>query len=584
MTGWIRHKFTVLAVYLLIVAAVTAGVWRYGYVQALDQLARRGEADLALAADRLVGQLQRYQEQAVLLVDHPVLANSTLGADATAAHNLLQEVADKTAALDLSYANAQGQVLAAALQHEPRENLSDEPHFQRAMHGALGASHGVSARYGQRVFHFAAPRFGTDGRVQGVLSVAVDIENLEWDWPGGRPAVVFIDQGGTVFISNRSELLFWTRESAHGGLISPTGAARKMAVIQRANHDIWQVNWGPYLPENALHIVKPLPVIGMQAEAFVDTAPAQRLAGLQAAVVAAVFLAFGVFLWQAMQRRLVLTEANIVLEDRVAARTRALTDANTQLRREVAERQEAEAALRQAQADLVQAGKLSALGQMSAGISHELNQPLMAIQQFADNGTEFMARGKPEVAVENLGRISAMAARMARIIRNLRAFVRNESEPMGRVDIVAVVDAAVELAETRLRKDEVTLLWKRPDRPIWVLGGEVRLGQVVVNLINNAADAMAESTDRQITLSIQTGLRMTLSVADTGPGIQEPEKIFDPFFSTKAVGSSEGMGLGLSISYGLVQSFGGDIRGMNSDEGGAMFTVELDFWAEERVA
>ena len=88
----------------------------------------------------------------------------------------------------------------------------------------------------------------------------------------------------------------------------------------------------------------------------------------------------------------------------------------------------------------MQAGKLSALGQMSAGISHELNQPLMAIQQFAENGAAFLERGKPEVARENLGRISALAARAARIIKNLRAFARNESEPMGRVDLVQVID------------------------------------------------------------------------------------------------------------------------------------------------
>ncbi|MEM7321175.1 MAG: ATP-binding protein, partial [Pseudomonadota bacterium] len=254
-----------------------------------------------------------------------------------------------------------------------------------------------------------------------------------------------------------------------------------------------------------------------------------------------------------------------------------------QLRREIAERQDAEAALKRAQADLVQAGKLSALGQMSAGISHELNQPLMAIQQFAENGTAFLDRGKSDLAGDNLTRISGLAARMARIIKNLRAFVRNESEPMGQVDLVHVLSTAVELVEPRLRSDKVELVWDKPAGPVLVIAGEVRLIQVFVNLINNAADAMLDQPHKRIVITLTCDARQSVTIRDTGPGIEDPERIFEPFYSTKAVGSSEGMGLGLSISYGLVQSFGGDIRGRNT-EAGAEFTVELDRYQEGKAA
>jgi len=234
---------------------------------------------------------------------------------------------------------------------------------------------------------------------------------------------------------------------------------------------------------------------------------------------------------------------------------------------------------------LVQAGKLSALGQMSAGISHELNQPLMAIQQYADNGSAFLQKGKADRAGDNLGRISDMATRMARIIKNLRAFARNESEPISRVDLVQVINTAVELTAARLQADQVKVDWN-PDQysePVYAWGGEVRLAQVFVNLINNAADAMLDQDERNIWISISTEKRLAVTVRDIGPGIKEPEKMFDPFYSTKTVGSSEGMGLGLSISYGLVQSFGGNIRGLNANQG-AIFTVELDYWTKEDAA
>ncbi len=254
------------------------------------------------------------------------------------------------------------------------------------------------------------------------------------------------------------------------------------------------------------------------------------------------------------------------------------------MRGEIAERKEAQLALQKAQDDLVQIGKLSALGQMSAGISHELNQPLMAIQSFAENGAQFLSMGKAENANQNFGRISDLAVRMARIIKNLRAFARQESEPASRVDLCGVVRAAVEVSESRLRNERVAVDVRIPDIPIWVNGGEVRLQQVVINLISNAIDAMSGSPEKSLTLQVAEGPSPSVTVKDTGPGIEDPDKIFEPFYSTKSVGDGEGTGLGLSISYGLVQSFGGNISGGNDEGGGAVFTVRLQPWTEEAAA
>ncbi|WP_171179348.1 ATP-binding protein [Ruegeria sp. HKCCD8929] len=576
------HRAWIISGFLLAVGLLSAAVWSYGYRQALAQLRQQAEADLELASDRLSTQLQVYQELAVLMAEHPGLLGLDDPTRRPAAKALLLEVADKTAALDVIFADTKGKVLAAA-QGVAGGNVADSAAFARAMQGALGSEHGILKSLGRRTFSYAAPAFGTDGQVRGALMVIADVEDVEETWRGSTQAVFFTDRTGRVFISNRSELLFWTRAGDGRGLVPPTARPTDFETQRLGPHEIWRLGWGPYLPARALHLSRDLPVIGMTGEVLMDVAPARRLAGLQAAAVAAICLAFGAMLYLATERRRTLADANAVLESRVAQRTRALTAANTALRREVAERQEAEAALKRAQAELVQAGKLSALGQMSAGISHELNQPLMAIQQFADNGAAFVKRGRGEKAGENLGRISEMAARMARIIKNLRAFARNESEPMGKVDLVQVINTAVELTEARLRADGVLLHWQAPTGPVFAWGGEVRLVQVFVNLINNAADAMQGQTDKRIELELAAGPRLQVTVRDTGPGIADPDRIFEPFYSTKAVGSSEGMGLGLSISYGLVQSFGGDIRGANTG-GGAVFTVELDYFKEDKVA
>ncbi|KUJ80653.1 C4-dicarboxylate ABC transporter [Ruegeria marisrubri] len=576
------HRVLVISGFLLAVGLLSASVWSYGYRQALTQLSEKAEADLELASDRLSTQLQVYQELAVLMAEHPYLRDLDDPDRQAAAAALLLEVADKTSAMDVLFADENGRVLAAARGVIGPEATGSAA-FRRAMQGALGSEHGILRPQGQRTYSYAAPAFDENGRVRGALMVIADVEDVEQTWRGSTEAVFFTDRQGRVFISNRSELLFWTRPEGEPGLIPPNAEPPVFSADWVGPHEVWRLGWGPYLPERALHLIRDLPVIGMTGEVLMDVAPARRLASLQAAAVAAICLAFGAMLYLATERRRTLAEANAVLETRVQQRTRALTAANAALRREVSERQEAEAALKRAQADLVQAGKLSALGQMSAGISHELNQPLMAIRQFADNGAAFLARGNSEKAAENLGRISDMAARMARIIKNLRAFARNESEPMGKVDLVQVLNAAVELTEARLRADGVDLDWQPPNEPVFAWGGEVRLVQVFVNLINNAADAMADQEGKRIQISLRTGPRLAVSVRDTGPGIKDPEKIFEPFYTTKAVGSSEGMGLGLSISYGMVQSFGGDIRGANTPEG-AEFTVELDPWREDEAA
>ncbi|SEL13854.1 two-component system, NtrC family, C4-dicarboxylate transport sensor histidine kinase DctB [Roseivivax marinus] len=583
----VPSRAPLVALFLAVAAAVTAAAWLYAYHQALGPLAARGRSDLLLAADRLVTQLQRYREFAVLTADHPALAALHEGGDPEPARAMLREGADKTGTSAIAYRTPDGRILAAAGDRMAND-VADAPFFRRAVGGALGArlvTDPARAREpGSRLFTYAAPQFGPDGRVRGVLTVSVDLARLEQEWRGTLPTVYFLDASGVVVATNRSEILGWERHD-DGRVTSPGGRTYRVETVTRAGYPIRLQDWSPYVPRAALLLREPLPVIGLDAFALIDVRPARRIATLQASAVLAVVLFFGAILFLVSERRRALTLANAELETRVASRTRDLVDANVQLTREVAERQEAEAALKRAQAELVQAEKLSALGRMSAGISHELNQPLMAIRSFAENGAAFLERDRADRAADNFGRISEMTRRMGRIIRNLRLFARQESAPAGRVDLAQVVASAIELTEARARAEGVALVRAGEADPVWVRGGEVRLGQVVVNLITNALDAMADAggTAREVTVTLTGGAAPAIAVADTGPGIEAPERLFDPFYSTKAVGA--GMGLGLSISYGLVQSFGGDVRGENRADGpGAVFTVTLEPWRDAEEA
>lgn len=581
MSNDVLHRLGLLAAAILAIALISGGVWIYAYGQALDALSRQARSDLAQSGDRLALELKRYGELAVLTTDRAEILTAVNGNEIAEAEAYLIAVADKMTALEIVLVDRNRKVRAMARGGFP-DSLPEGAFVSRALKGALGWGNTLWPN-GRRVFQYAAPVFGDAGQVEGALIVAMDLGFIELDWVGTNPAMYFTDSQGTVFVTNRSDLTFWSRPANAPGIVPPDGEKRDFSARYRGVHELWTLGWGPYLPQEALHVTRPLQIVGLTGEALVDVAPAKRLAALQAAAVGGLCLAFCAMLFMATERRRTLSELNAQLEARVMARTQDLSEANLALRREVAERTRTQEALARAQAELVQAGKLSALGQMSAGISHELNQPLMAIQNFAENGMKFLEKGKTDTVRDNLGRVSKMAQRMARIIKNLRAFARQESVAVEKVDVVAALDSAVELTESAIQTGGVTLIYDSVAGPIWVRGGEVRLSQVFVNLITNATEAMESSAQKVLRIEILDGKKLTVNIHDTGPGIDMPDKVFEPFYTTKFSEGQDGMGLGLSISYGIVQSFGGEIVGANSDKG-AIFTVELERWTAAREA
>ncbi len=227
--------------------------------------------------------------------------------------------------------------------------------------------------------------------------------------------------------------------------------------------------------------------------------------------------------------------------------------------------------------ELVQAGKLAALGQLSAGIAHELNQPLAAIRNYAFNAGLLLERDNAETAAHNLTKISAISARMAEKINHLKKLARRPSGETGPVNLREVFAATLELLQARIRGLEVELVQDPDADDVWVLADAIRLEQVLLNVIGNSLDAMEEAETKRLTLTcVDAGPQVVARIIDTGHGITEPNiaQIFDPFFTTKEVG--QGLGLGLSISYNIVKDLGGTIRAWNEPGEGTVFAITLN--------
>jgi two-component system C4-dicarboxylate transport sensor histidine kinase DctB len=265
-------------------------------------------------------------------------------------------------------------------------------------------------------------------------------------------------------------------------------------------------------------------------------------------------------------------QAKAELEGRVAERTADLARVNAKLNEEIAERRQTEQVLRQTQADLVQAGKLAGLGQMSAALSHEINQPLAAARNFADSATVLIDRGETAKASATIAQIVALIDRMAAIARHLRNVARKPDAPLQDLDLAQAVAEAIATCGPRLERIPVTVTLP-PELPS-VRGGPVRLQQVLANVFSNAADAMQDQAAPRIEVAARAVQdRVILDIHDTGPGVPDAiaDRIFDPFFTTKQVGS--GLGLGLSISFNIMKDFGGELRVANHPSGGAVFTL-----------
>lgn len=246
---------------------------------------------------------------------------------------------------------------------------------------------------------------------------------------------------------------------------------------------------------------------------------------------------------------------------------------NRKLEAEVIERTIAEEKLRVTQDELIQAGKLAALGQLSVGITHEINQPLTAVNSHVRSAQLWLEKGRSDKAVNNLQKIETLLEKVAAITRHLKAFSRKSDGKLTGVVLNDVITDAIELFETRQSRVNIEYA---PQQHLMVRANSIRLEQVLVNLISNALDAMEHKEQPHLIISTsEYPETIEVSVKDNGLGIPQEDlpHLFDPFYSRKS--SGKGLGLGLSIAYNIIKDFGGSIHVESQQHQGTTFIVTL---------
>lgn len=595
----LRHALAFVILPIVVVLTILQG-------GALLTRSYMGEASLQagttlrLAVAALGGHLSRYEPLPALIADHDDI-EALLQAPADpelrrTASQYLKEINSLLESSDIYVMTPDGNTIAASNYEAPGtfvgQNFDYRPYFQEAIAGRQARFYALGTTSLRRGYYFSSP-VEVGGTILGVIVFKVDIDTIEASWRGGEYEIFVADPEGIIFMTGNEKWLYNGILPLDAPRLARTQASRRYAEAALKPLPVTEsVYYGQHLMRIAgegstreyLQLSQYMPEADWTVNVLLDTASV-RTQARTALIAILLFICLAglglAVLWQrrarVVERLRLQEEARNELERRVEERTADLARVNEQIELEVAERRLTEQELRKTQADLIQAGKLAGLGQMSAALSHELNQPLAAAKTYADSAALLIDRGRVPEAQDNVRRISALVDRMASISRHLRNFARKPNEKLGAVPLPDVIADTVEIVTPRLKAADARLEIALDEQAFVVRAGPVRLQQVLVNIISNAADAVEGLDDRLIRLSAhREDDHVVIEVRDHGPGVPAAiaDRIFDPFFTTKGVG--KGLGLGLSISYNIIKDFGGSLSAVSHPDGGAVFRITLD--------
>ncbi|RJX76327.1 ATP-binding protein [Pseudomonas sp. LS-2] len=578
-----RPRWRSLALLALILAPLLWPLERLAEHYYRSELLSQNRQTLDLYVANLLGTLHRYEVLPQILGDLPglrtMLANPQDKQTQEQANQLLMNTARQTGAEVIYLMAPNGDTLAASNWDKQDSfvgrNFAFRPYFSNAMAGNLGRFFGLGTTSAKRGYFFAAAV--RDGNtVIGVLVVKVDLDLTETLWGKTPEQLLVTDHNGVVILTSNPNWRFRaTRplsEEEKQAIVAiqpyPTRDPRPLQLDENGwltqTQQIDETGWS----------------VNILAPKILVSRPVRTVVAIGGATLLVVMLLLGIMM---QRRRHYLDRINFEaqarreLEARVIERTSDLEGLNRRLRQEVLEREHAQQELFRAQDELVQAGKLSALGTMSASISHELNQPLAAIRSYAENAEVLLDHQRTDDARGNLKLISELTGRMASIIAHLRAFARRDRHAPESVALQPALDDALALLAKRRRAMDVELIRDLPDATLWVQAGETRLRQVLGNLLANALDALTEKgPPRKLWISAEHSAEgVNLFIRDNGPGFSREalEHAREPFFTTKT--RTQGLGLGLAICDTLMRALGGELLFANHPEGGALLTLRM---------
>lgn len=590
---------------LLVTLAIS---WWLGGVQGYRHL-ERDSLEESFRYSQLIGnELDRYRPIPELMAEHPLMAQVLSNPDddllILRANEEMKRMATIVDSSDVYLMDKSGLTIAANNYRLPTSfiggNFGFRPYFYEAMASGQSALYfALGTTSLERGLYFSHPVRNPENLNEsiGVIVMKIQVTDMERQWrrplSHNEAEMVVQDTYGISFLASREEWLYRSFEELSEQQLNTVIEEKRYANQPIVPIDI-ETKGRPFgvtarSERVAIHkesgavsylsVMSPLPKLDWDLRVLVSTRTViwtrvQAMA-IGLAIYTGILLTW-LYLRERYRREAELAQRGEQLERRVAARTMDLEASNRQLIGVIRERERAQEELKATQTELIQAAKLAVLGQMSAGLNHEMNQPLTAIQAYAANSRRFLARGDTETVDANLHEISTLCNKMAEMTRQFKIFARKPDGRPSQVDFRVTIDAALKIMQSQERAKTIEFNWPRPAQAVMVHGDLIRVEQVLVNLIANASQAVESVANPRIDILLEDlGDRVCCRVLDNGPGLPaNTDQLFEPFFTTKSM--KQGLGLGLSISRQIADALDGQLTGQNrSDSRGAEFKLTL---------
>ncbi|KPQ06553.1 MAG: C4-dicarboxylate transport system two component signal transduction system histidine kinase DctB [Rhodobacteraceae bacterium HLUCCA12] len=523
----------------------------------------RAELRLVLYAGNIESEMQRTQVVPILLARDPALREALQSGNYVFVSQVLMDVQQEVGAASIELLDTQGRVVGATDRNRLSVTRAADSIFvdaRRTNDTIFAVSERESGGY---VFGFGRA-LRANGELLGVVTVEVDLARFERAWSGFADAVALADNQGRIILATEPRWRGRTEQEALALRDAPSAILRAL----RATAD-W-AGQGPDTFVSNVGVLRSETRVRHRGWTLMSYTRYDGVREQVNGVLAIVIMGYALLLagvFYLFSRRAWSQSAAFEQE------SVELRKLNQRLQREIAARQKAQEDLTVAEQTLAQSSKLAVLGEMSAAVSHELNQPLAAMKTYLAGARLLLNRHRAEEALVSFQRIDDLIDRMGAITRQLKSYARKGGDAFAPLDLRDCVAEALSMMEPRLRERRVLVQRILPDTPVMVRGDRLRLEQVIVNLMRNAVDATTGVNAPQIDLILSQGETISLTVRDNGRGIADIDQIFEPFYTSKSAG--EGVGLGLAISSGIIADHGGRLTAQNLPDGGAAFEIVL---------
>ncbi|MDA8761440.1 ATP-binding protein [Amylibacter sp.] len=554
-----------LGVFLLIISVIIIILLSNLYLTQNYSQVKRSEAEreLSLYSGRLISELQRVSVVPLLLSRDTGLISDINTKDFQLTSQRLITFSDEIRVKSITLLERYGRIVASSDRSDLGQNLRGQDFFFNAIRKS-GTVFTISDNEKGRRSFFYSRKLESQGKILGVIVVEVGLDNLFTTWSANDATIMVTNSKGIVLLSTDQGFLNQSLETAL--LSQPTLTVLERAI--RATGDWNGSEVDAYIEDQALYrLDTSIPFQGWRLTYLTPfQSVREKVNGVLALGITALalLLALGFYF---LSRR--ATRQSFLFK----AESEELRALNDRLSTEITQRERAERNLQVAEASLEQSSKLAALGEMSAAVSHELNQPLAAMRTYLAAAKLLLSRKRSEEALSSFQRIDDLIGRMGTITQQLKSYSRKGSDDLIPVNFINSINTSIAMMAPQLGQQSVEITKSLPEIPVKVLADPVRLEQVIVNLLRNALDAMKGQTERYLQISLTAGEMATLTIQDNGPGIENLDEMFEPFFTTKKPG--EGVGLGLTISSSIAKDLDGRLFARNVSPRGAVFEFQL---------